>query len=78
MVTDVGATSLYGQLLDDAEQKRQLSLQHVQELLIAGLRATLPSPGKEAWIHTMVREIERESVMQVMQMESERGRIRGK
>ena len=58
MVTDVGAWSLYGQLLDDAERKRHLSMKHVEDLLVAGLKATLPAPGKEAWICAMVsREV---------------------
>ena len=54
IVSDLGAFSLYGQLLESVEEKRAISVEHAEDLLRAALKTPLPAPGKEAWIRAMV------------------------
>ncbi|KAI0228859.1 Suppression of tumorigenicity 5 protein [Lamellibrachia satsuma] len=50
VVSPVQAFSFYDQLLEAAERKRDLSLDHAKDLLQSAYGRPMPGPGKEAWI----------------------------
>ena len=56
VVSPVQAFSFYDQLLEAAERKRDLSLDHAKDLLQSAYGRPMPGPGKEAWIRAPVSQ----------------------
>ncbi|XP_033753036.1 suppression of tumorigenicity 5 protein-like [Pecten maximus] len=53
IISPVDAFSMYNELLDDIEQRRQHSLYHAQELMAAAFGRPMPDPGKVVQIRSL-------------------------
>ncbi|OWF47953.1 Suppression of tumorigenicity 5 protein [Mizuhopecten yessoensis] len=54
IISPIDAFSMYNELLDEIEQRRQHSLYHAQELMAAAFGRPMPSPGDVVHIRSLV------------------------